>query len=149
MKNAIKTKSDYVTNPKVIINLNMPKAFIKDYLNKREQKKIALREFGDSSHSIKSQFELKVASELAKRLKIDFNIENNQKDLKAEIRKVWNELNKKNILNFVLCFKGQKEVVVKVKQFTDFNESKAKSFLTPKQIESCVFKSAYIEVSND
>ena len=149
MKNAIKTKSDYVTNPKITINLNMPKAFIKDYLNKREQKKIALREFGDSSHSIKSQFELKVASELAKRLKIDFNIENNQKDLKAEIRKVWNELNKKNILNFVLCFKGQKEVVVKVKQFTDFNESKAKSFLTPKQIESCVFKSAYIEVSND
>lgn len=149
MKNAIKTKSDFVTNPKVTIKLNMSKAFIKDYLNKREQKKIALREFGDSSHSIKSQFELKVASELAKRLKIDFNIENNQKDLKAEIRKVWNELNKKNILNFVLCFKGQKEIVVKVKQFTDFNESKAKSFLTPKQIESCVFKSAYIEVSND
>lgn len=149
MKNAIKTKSDFVTNPKVTIKLNMSKAFIKDYLNKREQKKIALREFGDSSHSIKSQFELKVASELAKRLKIDFNIENNQKDLKAEIRKVWNELNKKNILNFVLCFKGQKEVVVKVKQFTDFNESKAKSFLTQGQIESCVFKSAYIEVSND
>jgi len=149
MKNAIKIDSNFLTNPKVKINLNLPKAFIKDYLNKREQKRIAYKDFGDSSHSVKSQFELKVASELARRLKIDFNIENNQKDLKAEIRKVWNELNKKNILNFVVCFKGQKEVVVKVKQFTDFNESKAKSFLTQKQIESCVFKSAYIEVAND
>ena len=149
MKNATKTRPNFPTNARVKVNLDLPKSFIKDYLNKREQKKIALREFGDSSHSIKSQFELKVASELARRLKIDFNIENNQKDLKAEIRKVWNELNKKNILNFVLCFKGQKEVVVKVKQFTDFNESKAKSFLTSKQIESCVFKSSYIEVSND
>ena len=88
MKNAVNTNSNFLTNPKVKVNLDLPKAFIKDYLNKREQKKIALREFGDSSHSIKSQFELKVASELAKRLKIDFNIENNQKDLKAEIRKV-------------------------------------------------------------
>ena len=103
MKNAIKTKSDFVTNPKVTIKLNMSKAFIKDYLNKRNQKRIALKDFGDSSHSIKYQFELMVAQAVGARLKIDFDSSGNQKDSKAEIRKV-RKLFKKQCQTFTLCF---------------------------------------------
>ncbi len=148
MKNAIKTKSDFVTNPKVTIKLNMSKAFIKDYLNKRNQKRIALKDFGDSSHSIKYQFELMVAQAVGARLKIDFDSSGNQKDSKAEIRKVW-KLFKKQCQTFTLCFKGQKQVLVRVKSMPKFSESKARTLLTKKQIESCMYQTDFIEVQDE
>tara|TARA_Y100000310_G_scaffold32663_1_gene30922 strand:+ start:662 stop:1108 length:447 start_codon:yes stop_codon:yes gene_type:complete len=148
MKNAIKTKSDYVTNPKVTINLNMPKAFIKDYLNKRNQKRIALKDFGDSSHSIKYQFESMVAQAIATRFRIGFDSSGNQKDSKAEIRKVW-KLLKKQCPTFTLSFKGQKQVLVRVKSMPKFSESKARTLLTKKQVESCMYQTDFIEVQDE
>lgn len=146
MKNATKIVSAFPVNLKVKVELDISKSFIKDYLNKRETLRTAKREFDGGSNSIKNQFDLNVARAIATKFRIDFNVDGNQKDLKTEIRKVWNTLKEKNISTFVLRFRGQKEVVVRVKDYTDFNESKAKTFLTQKQIESCVFKSAYIEV---
>ena len=148
MKNALKIKPNFPTNAKVKVNLDMPKAFIQDYLDKRNQKRIALKEFGDSSHSIKSQFELKVAQVLATRFRVDFDSSGNQKDSKANIRKIWKML-KKQCPIFTLCFKGQKQVLVRVKSMPKFSESKARTLLTKKQVESCMYQTDFIEVQDE
>ena len=50
---------------------------------------------------------------------------------------------------FTLCFKGQKQVLVRVKSMPKFSESKARTLLTKKQIESCMYQTDFIEVQDE